>query len=528
MNTRCRVHECEPEGAPYYDATTLLPPAWVSPEVAGTCTGLRRPGGGGGGDANSSSLPDAERCDSLVHLIRHGKEGELEHYQCGQGSGLVTDRSVRETSLSEEFGLTCGRAYLQSLLGTTYMAGMLVGSLVSGPLADRHGRLAAVAACSLLAAASGCLGALAPGAAAFGALRFATGFGAMGALMCAFVLMVESLRAEQVVVWALLFNIPFALGEAVLGLEALLVRDWRALQAVAFVPTVLLGPMVYFLVRESPRWLMAVGQGERAVKVLEEMARTNGREVDNFDKFYKNGDKEDGKEAVCEQEGISDLLRSRPLVLRCAWMFYQWFSVTMGYYGLSFSSTSLSGDAYVNFCLNVLVEIPGYLFVALFLDCWGRRPVLVLLQSASGAACVAAGLLHGRPRLAVLQLALSLVGKFGATAAFAIVFLYTAELFPTSHRSSVTGACSTMARVGAILSLLVQHLGHFWGPLPMVLLGATSLVAGALATRFPETTGRPMPDTVREAEDMGKDGEEALWHYDWGRSQVKAMWAGSE
>ena len=41
-------------------------------------------------------------------------------------------------------------------------------------------------------------------------------------------------------------------------------------------------------------------------------------------------------------------------------------------------------------------------------------------------------------------------GKFGASGAFAIVYLYTAELFPTAIRSTATGLCSMMARIGGI------------------------------------------------------------------------------
>ena len=36
-------------------------------------------------------------------------------------------------------------------------------------------------------------------------------------------------------------NIPFAVGELVLGLEAFLVRDWRTLQLVAHAPVLALG-----------------------------------------------------------------------------------------------------------------------------------------------------------------------------------------------------------------------------------------------------------------------------------------------
>ena len=47
-------------------------------------------------------------------------------------------------------------------------------------------------------------------------------------------------------------EIPFALGELVLGLEAYLVRDWRELQMLAYAPLLLL-LLLWFVVDESPR-----------------------------------------------------------------------------------------------------------------------------------------------------------------------------------------------------------------------------------------------------------------------------------
>ncbi len=523
MKTRCLVPECESANRTSYyrDEETGQRHRWVPQEADGTCSRYVPKTSWG-----SSLVDDEHGCETYVELVS-GRMGEdqVELRACDK-SELVLDRSVRQDSLAAEFGLICEDAYRHGLLGTTYMAGMLVGSPVAGAVADARGRLVAVAACCALMAAAGVATAAAPGVATVAVLRFLTGAGAMGALMCNFVLLVETLPASEVVFWALLFNIPFAVGETILGLEAYLIRDWRTLHIVAFAPTLLL-PAVYFLVRESPRWLMAVGREKEALDVMREVAAKNGRDV-NMDDFRTSSSRESASnndQQAGRKESFYDLIRSRTLVLRCLWMFYQWFACTMGYFGLSFSSTSLSGDAYLNFCLNVFIEVPSYLFVALFLDCWGRRPVLVLLQAVSGVSCIAAGLLHGYRSLWLLQLLLSLAGKFGSTAAFSIVYLYTAELFPTAYRSSVTGACSAAARVGAALSLLIQHLGIYWGPLPMVLLGGTSLVAGILATRFPETTGRPMPDSIEQAEKIGRDGseEEALWHYDWDRSPIKKM-----
>ena len=73
-------------------------------------------------------------------------------------------------------------------------------------------------------------------------------------------------------------EIPFALGEMLLGLEAYYIRDWRTLQvmrqhdvgvrtlvqAVAYLPMLaLLG--LYFLVPESPRWLAGRGRTEDTI-----------------------------------------------------------------------------------------------------------------------------------------------------------------------------------------------------------------------------------------------------------------------
>ena len=55
----------------------------------------------------------------------------------------------------------------------------------------------------------------------------------------------------------------------------------------------------------------------------------------------------------------------------------------------------------------------------------------------------------------------SLSGKFGAAASFSIVYLYTAELYPTVVRSTAIGLCSMMARIGGILAPQVIHLSLF-------------------------------------------------------------------
>ena len=98
-----------------------------------------------------------------------------------------------------------------------------------------------------------------------------------------------------------------------------------------------------------------------------------------------------------------------------------------------------------------------------------------------------------------LTLTFSLIGKFGSSAAFAIVFLYTAELFPTSMRNSAVGMCSTLARFGGILAPSVAQVGYYQPEIPYYIFGVATLVGGLSAWLLPETKGRKLPDTVEDA-----------------------------
>ena len=53
---------------------------------------------------------------------------------------------------------------------------------------------------------------------------------------------------------------------------------------------------------------------------------------------------------------------------------------------------------------------------------------------------------------------LNIFGKLGTAAAYCVIFIYTAEIFPTSMRSLGIGACSTAARIGGILAPFVAQL----------------------------------------------------------------------
>jgi len=514
---RCAVPYCNDDAFAAEWADSSAPKEWNGAEK-GDCQYL---------GVEDGAPPSCDRYQSMLD----SNSTQLGYLQCENDQLLLDTTVTAETSLVNDFGLTCSYGYLRNIVGATYMLGMLVGSFALGYVSDKYGRMKALMLGIVLVSVPGFIGAFMKTAGGFGFFRFLTGMGGIGTFMVTFVLAVEFVGPRYTTFIGIAIEIPFALGEMLLGLEAYYIRDWRTLQMVAYLPLLAL-VVLWFLVPESPRWLIASDRPEEATEIIKRAAKINGKSVPDHLLAPSDGvGQKDGKESQQRKVTVVDLFRPTLIMKRSFNMFYQWFSVTLCYYGLSFASTSLAGDAYSNYMLSVFVEIPGYIFCLMAMDCWGRRPILSFCQLISGLSCIAAGLLFpltDNPGIGGLQVFLSLIGKFMASACFAIVYVYTAELFPTMIRNTAIGSCSTIARVGGICALLVSLLAQFWKPLPMVVMGSVAVAAGALAVFFPETVGEQLPDTMEDAINIGKNSSRRLTTCIWPKNAKQMFFGGGQ
>lgn len=62
--------------------------------------------------------------------------------------------------------------------------------------------------------------------------------------------------------------------------------------------------------------------------------------------------------------------------------------------------------------------------------------------------------------LSVLSVCLVMLGKFGITAAFSMLYVYNVELYPTLVRNMAVGATSTASRLGSIIAPYFVYLGE--------------------------------------------------------------------
>lgn len=65
------------------------------------------------------------------------------------------------------------------------------------------------------------------------------------------------------------------------------------------------------------------------------------------------------------------------------------------------------------------------------------------------------------PDLPVVAVLLEMLGKFGVTSSFCVVYAVSSELFPTVIRNMAMGCCSMAARVGTIISPFIIYLGQY-------------------------------------------------------------------
>ncbi|KAJ1521413.1 hypothetical protein ONE63_003086 [Megalurothrips usitatus] len=156
----------------------------------------------------------------------------------------------------------------------------------------------------------------------------------------------------------------------------------------------------------------------------------------------------------------------------------------------------------LNFVLAALVEMPSYGLAWAVSDRWGRRVCVCACLALTGASLLAFLVLP--TGLATLQLALYLCGKLAITASFTVLYVYTAELFPTSARHSMIGICSTVGRVGSMLAPQTPLLEVFFWGMPILVFGLMCVGGAFLTLLLPETLNKALPDTVTEAAAVGR------------------------
>lgn len=414
-------------------------------------------------------------------------------------SRWVYDQSDFLSTFVTEEDLVCHKKSYVTHTVMSFMAGFMVGAFVAGVVADTLGRKKGLLMSLALHIVPNIAVSFVGDLLTFMCLRFLSGASVGGLLAVTFTMIMELVGPSYRMITGIAIELFWAFGAIVLALLAYLIRDWRYLNLAVSVPALLFIPYIC-IIPESSRWLLSRGREQEAEDILRHAAKVNNKELP--EKLFDYEDSFENDRCV----PIWKLCVTPTLLLRSTVIFFNWMVVSMLFFGLALNVGNLGGDIYMNFFLSSLAEVVGYSTPLLALKCLGRKPVYVGSLLLGGAACILTifPVLYGDTSVHWTVVGLSVLGKIGASTAFATIYLFSAELFPTVVRNSAMGVSSLSARIGGMISPYIAIINEVVGgdlgvAMPLVVFGLFAFVAGLLALTLPETKGRHLPESIKDS-----------------------------
>uniref|UniRef100_A0A8C9A1P0 Solute carrier family 22 member 4 n=1 Tax=Prolemur simus TaxID=1328070 RepID=A0A8C9A1P0_PROSS len=417
---------------------------------------------------------------------------QLEQERCLDGWEF--SRDVYLSTIVTEWNLVCEEDWKPPLTTSLFFVGVLLGSFVCGQLSDRFGRKNILFTTMAVQTGFSFLQIFSINWEMFTVLFVIVGIGQISNYVVAFILGTEILGKSVRIVFSTLGVCTFfAVGYMLLPLFAYFIRDWRMLLLALTVPGLLCVPLWWFI-PESPRWLISQRRFKEAEDIIQKAAKMNNIEIPamTFDPM----ELQELNPLKQHRVFILDLFRTTNIATITVMSVLLWMLTSVGYFALSLDAPNLHGDAYLNCFLSALIEVPAYVTAWLLLRTLPRRYIIAGVLFWGGAVLLLIQLVPADYYF--LSIGLAMLGKFGITAAFSMLYVFTAELYPTPVRNMAVGVASMASRVGSIIAPYFVYLGTDNRLLPYIVMGSLTVLNGIVTLFFPESLGMTLPETLEQ------------------------------
>jgi putative MFS transporter len=404
---------------------------------------------------------------------------------------------------------------LSALLGAGF-AGMLLGALIVGRIADRFGRRKAFTLVLLAYAVLSLITVFADSATLLIVMRFLAGipFGAAPSLADAYLsdLLPAKTRGR---IMAVIYTVAFLgipacgfLGMWIIPTAPFGADGWRLMFVVGTVFAVAAYPLLR-VVPESPRWLESVGRSREADAIVTRMeaeAEADGRVL-----AAPGPEKAPARETAELRNLVRPPLRRRMSMMAFFYLlqplgkdgFTILVPIVLTAKGFSVSQALLfSALTYIGYPLGSALCIP-------VIDRFERKNLLVASTIAMAILAIAFGLSPTPLPIVVFGVLYTLASTIFANS----YHIYQTEIFPTSLRATAASWTYGVSRVSAALVpfLLVPLLGWHDGVGIFFIIAAAMIAIGLTVFAFgPRTTGRALEDVNDVA--VGADAVDAESH----------------
>ncbi|NXP15971.1 S22AN protein, partial [Thinocorus orbignyianus] len=399
--------------------------------------------------------------------------------------------------------LVCASRWKVPLEQTTHLLGWMLGSVAAGLACDRFGRRPAFVVSLVLAVPLGLSVALAVNFIMVLVARLLFGAALAGAFLSLYVARLELCDPPHRLVVTMVAGFFWMAGELLLPGLAVLCRDWRVLQGAVTMILALLAACWWCpaLLLESPRWLLATWQLERARKALQALAESNGS---------------CSNEGSCHQESLLAELESlserspQPRYHAICEIFSTrviWKNgVILGFAagsGICHCFTRNLDPHLPHFFSSYFVlvgtEVAACLFVCLTAERFGRRAILLLCTVLTGISSLLL-LALTQYLLDLIVLTLSVVGITASHAVTMLSIFFASEVLPTVIRGAGLGlivGASFVGKAAAPITAIPNSRGFF---LHHVVFASFAILSVLSIMLLPESQGRSLPQSLQDGE----------------------------
>ncbi|CAG7837135.1 unnamed protein product [Allacma fusca] len=438
-----------------------------------------------------------------------GNTGSLRYSQCemfGENGTQVKcsqweyDKTNYENTLPSEFNWVCENEHYTADVFSIYGFGNVAGAIVFGIAADKYGRKPLFFVSIFIFFLFTMIGFFTPqNISAFLTLQFLAGlaFPFLFSSPCTIAAEVSG-KDYRAWIYSVVWMV-WVIGNSILPLIAYVLRSWFVIGIVTTIPSLLL--FFYFkILQESPRWLISVGRTKEAGKIIQKIARVNGR-------FITPEDLADALQALTEKEaeqpkktsvGIWTLFMKKRLALNTILLCLAWSVNGLIYYGLTLNTTSMSGNEFFNYFILSTIELPAGWLAGVLVNKSGRRWTQAAFFVISALSFFVASWFVFDPKFAVAITSL-------------VCYLQGTEIFPTNLRSTGSGLASTVCSIIGTCGPYIIFLGRFHAAIPYIVLTGLALVGTLSSACLPETLNQSLPETVEDANKFGKNHK--FWSY---------------
>ncbi|XP_063784262.1 organic cation/carnitine transporter 2-like isoform X2 [Pseudophryne corroboree] len=285
--------------------------------------------------------------------------------------GWEYSRDIYHSTIVTEWDLICDNDWKGPLTTSLFFLGVLLGSFVSGQMSDRFGRKKVLFFTMAVQTGFSLVQVFSINWEMFTVLFLIVGMGQISNYVAAFILGAEILgKSVRIIFSTLGVCIFYAVGYMLLPLIAFFIRDWRILLLSLTVPGLFCIPL-WWIIPESPRWLLSQGRVNEAEDIIRRAAKKNGITAPEI--IFSVSELEDLKRQSHKTYTFYDLLRTRNIRIITFLSILLWMVISVGYFGLSLNTPNLHGDPYVNCFLSAIIEVPAYIIAWVLLRKFARR-----------------------------------------------------------------------------------------------------------------------------------------------------------